>query len=322
MKKVFKEIILKLRLIFIPCSENSYRPKFLESKFLFYYLIFLLILKFITVPFLIYLPKTIFFADITGTAIIKLTNQERESLGVNPLKENSQLNQAAYLKAQDMIKKDYFSHQGPEGESPWHWFQETGYDYQYAGENLAIGFLDSKEVYGAWKRSLSHRANLLNPNYQDIGIAVLGGQFGEQETTLVVQLFGSPKIKTTLKEEPTEFKEVTTPETPPMSREKEEVSEKIAVAGKFKESPPSKNTFAFNFFSFMSTNYNDVVQKIIYFSLLLIITCLIINIFIKFDVQHKDLIIKTLFFIALLALFIYFDKELIIRLIPHNFSIL
>ena len=347
-----KRIILKLQLIFIPCPENRYRPKFLESKFLFYYLLFLLILKLFTVSYLIYLPKTIYFADISSTSLIKLTNQGREALGFGPLTENSQLDKAASLKAQDMIAQDYFAHQSPEGKSPWYWIKSANYDYQYAGENLAIGFLDSEEVYQAWDDSPSHKANLLNPKYQDIGIAVLKGDFQGNEIYVVVQLFGSLKTKPTPKVEvkaeankeiveetpdeslvhPTE--QETVQEEPPVGIEQEVASEEVVNKS---EEPVSegyvslikgtetengtKNSFSFNFFQFLSSNYNDIVQKIIFYSLLLIILSLILNIFVKFDIQHKDLIVKTLFFGTLLVLFIFFDKELIIRILPHNFSI-
>ncbi len=329
-----KKIISKLRLIFIPCLENNYRPKFLESKFLFYYLLFLLILKFITVSYLIYLPKTIFFADLSSTSLIKLTNQEREVLGFGPLTENSQLNKAAFLKAQDMIAQDYFAHQSPEGKSPWYWIKSANYDYQYAGENLAIGFLDSEEVYQAWNNSPSHKANLFNPNYQDIGITVLKGDFQGNETYVVVQLFGSPKIKATPKEQPIEIEKKIIQEKPTIDIEQEVASEEVvdkleeplaegyvSSAENIETENEFKNSFRFNFFQFLSSDYNNIVQKIIFYSLVFITLSLILNIFVEFNIQRKDLIVKTLFFVALLTLFIFFDKELIIRILPHNFNI-
>ena len=334
-----EKIILKLQLIFIPCLENSYRPKFLESKFLFYYLLFLLILKLFTVSYLIYLPRTIYFADISSTSLIKLTNQGREALGFGPLTENSQLDKAASLKAQDMIAQDYFAHQSPEGKSPWYWIKSANYDYQYAGENLAIGFLDSEEVYQAWNNSPSHKANLFNPNYQDIGITVLKGDFQGNETYVVVQLFGSPKTKPASKAEANEEKIGEAPkeslqEKPEIIIEQEVVSEETIdkleeplIEGyvSFLEARDTENGlkdgFTFKFFQFLSSNYNNIVQKIIFDSLRLIALSLILNIFVKFDIQHKDLIVKALFFVTLLVLFIYFDKELIIQILPHNFSI-
>lgn len=326
---MLEAMILKLKLIFVPCEANHYRPIFLESRFLFYYILVLLILKMITIPYLIYLPKTIFFADITKNALISLTNSEREALGLLPLKENPTLNQAASLKANDIIEKDYFSHQSPEGLSPWYWFQIVGYNYQSAGENLAIGFLDSEEVSQAWLNSPSHRSNLLNPNYREIGIGVAKGDFQGNETTVVVQLFGTPKTIMATTKEPKISPEIPKKEIPPKEsfekEEKEILPSEISLQPKespsvIREEEPQK-TLAFNFFSFILANYTDLLQKIIYGSLIFIIISLIINIFVRIDVQFKDLIFKALAFIVILAIFIFLDKETIIQIIPHSFNI-
>ncbi|PIR72970.1 MAG: hypothetical protein COV26_01010 [Candidatus Nealsonbacteria bacterium CG10_big_fil_rev_8_21_14_0_10_36_23] len=188
MSKVFQ----KLKILFIPCEGNQYKPRFLAGGTLFYIVLALFILKLIAVFFIIYLPKTVFFADLTKTALIQLTNQERQVLGVPMLKENQKLNEAAQQKAQDMLNNDYFSHYSPTGINPWYWFKKAGYKYQTAGENLAVGFMDSEEIVAGWINSASHRDNLLNPKFQETGIAVLKGDFQGSETTVVVQLFGSP----------------------------------------------------------------------------------------------------------------------------------
>ena len=154
-----EEIFRKLKLIFIPCRDNKYRPKFLGSKFLFYYALVLLLLKLIIIPFFLYFPKTVFFADLAKTNLVGLTNTTREYFGFQALKENQALNEAAYLKAKDMIEKGYFAHYSPEGITPWYWLKKIGYNYKSAGENLAIGFLDSEQVYRAWMDSSSHKAN-------------------------------------------------------------------------------------------------------------------------------------------------------------------
>ena len=325
---MLEKIISKLQIIFIPCQENDYRPKFLESNVLLYYIVVLLVLKLIVVLFLVYLPKTIFFSDISRTVLIELTNKERQSLGVNSLEENALLNKAAQLKAQDIITYDYFSHQSPTGITPWYWFKKAGYNYQIAGENLGIGFLDSEEIYQAWNDSPSHRANLLNPKYQDIGIAVLKGDFNGNETTLVVQLFGSPTtiepVKTVepVKEEEEEEK---TTELVQEIKEKTEVDklEGEILGETYIESftAEEKDGFKFKFMKFMALGYNNLVQKIIFYSLLFITLSLLMNIFVRFDIQHKDLILKTVFFGAILILFIFVNKEFIIQLIPHNLGI-
>jgi hypothetical protein len=327
MPKIFSE----LQLIFIPCQENRYRPKFLETKVLFWYIIALLVLKLVMVLFFVSFPGTIFFADLTKSTLIELTNQERESLGIPFLKDNPKLDEAAYLKGKDMLEKDYFSHQSPAGVSPWYWFKKSGYSYQYAGENLAIGFLDSEEVYQAWKDSPSHRANLFNPNYQDIGIAVLKGDYQGDETTLVVQLFGSEigtgtKIKETVKSEK-EAQEDFPSQTPEEKKvSPQEIPEGTGVTVgkggvKIAGAQIKENDLKVKFLSFMALTYPDILGKIIFYSLILIIISLVLNILVKIDIQHRDLILKTLIFIAILVLFFWSDKEIIIKLIPHALSI-
>lgn len=327
---MFKRIISKLQIIFIPCQENNYRPKFLESNVLLYYIVFLLVLKLIVVLFLVGLPKTIFFTDISHSVLIELTNEERQSLGLNFLEENALLNKAAQLKAQDIITYDYFSHQSPTGITSWYWFKKAGYNYQVAGENLGIGFLDSEEIYQAWDDSPSHRANLINPKYQDIGIAVLKADFEGNETTVVVQLFGSPikiePVKT--EQEPEEEIEEEEEEITEIAQEtKEETKEEKLeeeILGETYFEPfiaEEKDGFKFKFLKFMVLDYNDLVQKITFYSLFLITISLIINIFVRFDIQHKDLILKTALFGAILILFIFVNKEFIIQLIPHNLGI-
>lgn len=305
---MFKKILSKLKITFIPCQNNNYRPKFLASRFLFYFFIVLILLKLAFVSFLFYFPDSLFFAEISRISLIELTNQERESLGINPLRENSQLAKAALLKAQDMIAKDYFSHQSPEGIAPWFWFREADYDYEKAGENLGIGFLDSEEIYQAWYSSPSHKANLLNSNFQDIGIAVLRGEFEGNETTVVVQLFGSPPIEKVPEKE--ELPKIVSG----VAEEKEIVSEPT-------QESEVKGSLGFSFFRFMTITYNDLVQKIIFFSLALIIVSLMVNILVKLDVQHKDLIWKTVFLVVILGLFVLINKELIIQFIPHSLNI-
>ena len=298
--------MLILKLMFIPCRANNYKPKFLESDFLFYLVVFLLALKLITIPFFIYFPKSAFFADLTRNALIELTNQERESLGIPFLDENPKLNEAAYLKAMDMMEKDYFSHQNKEGLSPWYWFKQTGYDYEFAGENLAIGFLDSEEVHQAWLNSFSHKENLLNPYYKEVGIAVLKGDFQGNETTVVVQLFGAPHIPLT-EEKPEQ--------SPPLKTSEEKLSiENKEVISYFKEETKQP-------ISFQSINYYNSVQIITYTLLILLIASLVISVIIRPDIQHKDLIIRTIVLILILISALLIDKETVIQLIPHNLNI-
>jgi len=129
---------------------------------------------------------------ITKQQVIELTNMERKQYGASSLKENSELDQAAELKAKNMFSENYWAHVSPSGTTPWYWFAQSGYKYEYAGENLARGFTTSKDTMDAWMASkMGHRENVLGGNYQDIGVAAEDGILDGQKTTLVVQLFGT-----------------------------------------------------------------------------------------------------------------------------------
>ena len=91
-----------------------------------------------------------------------------------------------------MVLKGYFSHTSPEGLSPWHWLTEVGYQFESAGENLAVNFYDSKIVHDAWMNSPAHRENILKGKYTEIGIGMAWGQHKGREALFVVQFFGKP----------------------------------------------------------------------------------------------------------------------------------
>jgi len=130
-------------------------------------------------------------SSITADNIIKLVNDARTGEGLKALQENSKLSKAAEEKAQDMIKDDYFAHNSPDNKTPWYWIEKSNYDYKYAGENLAMNFSSAEDEQKAWMKSESHRKNILNSNYQEIGVAVEEGKIDGQSTTVVVQMFGS-----------------------------------------------------------------------------------------------------------------------------------
>jgi hypothetical protein len=92
-----------------------------------------------------------------------------------------------------MAASGYFSHTGPDGKTPWQWISASGYQYQYAGENLAVRFINSTDVINAWMESPTHRANIVKPVYTQIGVGVAEGMYQGQPATYVVQYFGTPK---------------------------------------------------------------------------------------------------------------------------------
>lgn len=136
---------------------------------------------------------TPYVAAVISAVLVDFANQDRTELALPELKVNPILVAAAQAKANDMAAKSYFAHQSPEGFDSWHWFKEAGYDYKYAGENLAVNFSDSGDVEEAWMASPSHRENIVNPKYTEIGIAVATGTYQGRSTIFAVQMFGMPK---------------------------------------------------------------------------------------------------------------------------------
>lgn len=134
-------------------------------------------------------------SNITQQKIIELTNQERAKANLEPVAENQALDQAAKAKAANMFAENYWAHFAPSGRTPWDFILGTGYKFSYAGENLAKNFYNSDDVVKAWVNSPSHRENLLNLKYKDIGIAVEDGVLNGQKTTLVVQMFGTQQAQ-------------------------------------------------------------------------------------------------------------------------------
>lgn len=126
------------------------------------------------------------------SAIIRLTNKDREAQGLPPVVKDSLLTLAAQKKADDMARSGYFSHMSPSGETPWHWFTAVGYYYTHAGENLAVNFTDPVALQRAWMKSPTHRKNIVKSVYTEIGIGIARGKYKGKETIFVVEFFATP----------------------------------------------------------------------------------------------------------------------------------
>ncbi len=137
------------------------------------------------------LPQVAYFSTIIPEKIIELTNEQRLDVGLNALSVNQTLTQAAYAKGEAIIAAQQFQHNINDKKFS-AWIKEAGYKYSYVGENLAIDFMTSEGVINAWLNSETHKENLLNTHYDEIGVAVIEDKFQGQNTILVVQIFGAP----------------------------------------------------------------------------------------------------------------------------------
>lgn len=130
---------------------------------------------------------------LTREGVIEWTNSHREENGLRDLSINQKLNTVATLKAQDMFEQQYFAHVSPSGIAVDDLVKEVGYEFIMVGENLALGgFSGDKDLVQNWMDSPGHRANILNKNYEEIGVAVEEGMFEGELVWLAVQSFGLP----------------------------------------------------------------------------------------------------------------------------------
>lgn len=134
--------------------------------------------------------------DMSATALLNDTNQQRVANGLGSLALNSLLSQAAQAKANDMASRDYWSHNTPDGKTPWTFIVATGYNYQTAGENLAYGFTTASDAITGWMNSPEHRANILNTTFQQVGFGVANAANyqGTGPETVVVAMYAEPVV--------------------------------------------------------------------------------------------------------------------------------
>ncbi len=131
--------------------------------------------------------------NLTQAGVLVETNRQRQQNNVAALQAHAALNTAAQAKLSDMFSQQYFEHVGPDGKGPADWVEGVGYEYIKVGENLALGnFASDAALVQAWMDSPGHRANILNEDFTEIGIAVGRGNFEGRSTWLAVQTFAQP----------------------------------------------------------------------------------------------------------------------------------
>jgi len=298
-----------LRHYFVPGAHNAYRPRILHRPILIFFLAIILATEGFLVSNLVARQSDEqFLAAVVPAEIISLTNDQRKLNSDNALTEDTLLDQAAQAKAQDMAAKDYFSHVGPDGKTPWQWISEVGYQYQYAGENLAVRFVDSEDVVQAWMASPTHRANIVKPVYTEIGVGVALGTYQGQPATYVVQYFGTPKNAN-----PAAVR--TAPQAPPHSVPG--VSGNPQVQGAETSAPapvPPQNSFMQSVIRQLVRAFSEPQQLaniIIGFVAILLVLVLISTFFVHLQVQHPTMLATGAFVVAVAIFFLVLNMHLV-----------
>jgi len=322
--------------LLIPHDKNDHQPHLLRG---FSTKVFLGIAIFFEFIFLIILSpifpqKLENMAAVLPSVLVMRTNESREDVGQNKLEVNNLLVQAAQLKANDMAEKSYFSHVSPGGETPWYWVNAVGYNYENAGENLAVNFVDSDDVYDAWMDSPTHKANILRNDFTEIGIATAKGYYKGKKVVFAAQFFGNPKKSFTASTTNIPILEEVEVETPeqinivsndPILEEVEvETPEQINIVSNdpILESVKVLGEVAINtieedqveedikIYQKLLASPKSTLDIILSTIFIIILIALILKIFIKIKIQHPKLIINGLIILVIITILLFFNSEL------------
>lgn len=297
-----------LRHSFIPHRGNNHWPHALRPKKLFAYGTGLLLLKLaVTLMLFITYPNPGFFSKEQIEKIFELTNAARHAQSLPPLKVDPYLTKVAEARARDMAEKQYFSHYTPEGYAPWYFIDTGAYDYAYAGENLAMNFTEMESVQRGFMASLSHRENILNPKFLDVGFAVTQASINGKNTHILVEIFGAKKEKVAL----TLLPSSTRSETLPGNVEHTPTSTPPTIAGTETAVQPyyhfPKELLVFPTLaeheSLAVTLYRYSHLAFLAFVLLFVVS-LFINILVKVHIQHHPLLFKSALLVGFILILV------------------
>lgn len=294
---------------FIPHEGNDHRPQILCEYNIRYIIIIILFLEIFTflIPTLTRINSTGGMATVLPAILANLTNDERQAQNLKTLTVNPILNKAAEMKAIDMATHGYFAHTSPDGKTPWYWIKKVGYQYQYAGENLAINFSDSKDVTTAWMASPTHKANIVKGNYTEVGTGVASGVYEGKETVFVAQVYANPlsivkSIKSDInKEMLSDIEDIKVVKTIEEEQPVNVLGAEIVVESEnFVSLKETKLTQEPTFFQKLFSSPRNTTNIILYTIFGLISIALILYIFIKLRNHHKDLITNGLIVLAII----------------------
>ncbi|MEI7498149.1 MAG: CAP domain-containing protein [Candidatus Falkowbacteria bacterium] len=196
-KKINQSTPKGLKDFFIPHHGNNFHPHSLHPKRIAFHLLGAVAVKAVVVFFVLAFPLSAWLAPevsvAQGQKIVALTNELRATKAVAKLNQNPKLDQAAYKKTQDMMINQYFAHVSPTNKSLDSWLSSVGYSFTVAGENLAMGYSAAEDTIKTWENSPTHYANLIDPDFSEIGVAMSDGVFEGQNTTLAAQYFARPE---------------------------------------------------------------------------------------------------------------------------------
>ena len=130
--------------------------------------------------------------DSTSRQYQSIINDYRASQGKSLLRLSATLTQSANDKAKDMTAKGYWSHNAPDGSTPFTLIAKHNYNYINAGENLSRCYKTPEQSVAGWIASQTHRENIL-ADYTEMGIGI--AKQSDSGCMVVVNHFGKPKVR-------------------------------------------------------------------------------------------------------------------------------
>lgn len=322
-----------LKKYFIPHHENNYHPHILHAKRAVFYGSVFLLAKVMLVAFVILLPTEVFvLPDVLAEEqrqIVALTNETRIENGLPVLTVVEKLNTSAQYKANDMAEKEYFAHT-ENNKTVTSWLKLSGYEYETAGENLAVGFSTAQDIVDAWKKSPTHYANLVDTDFMNLGVGLTGGIYNGQPTVFIAQHLASPisvnevvkkpakvAVKPKVKENPektvdkpadvapivTETDSVlpSTAAVSVLSAKVENIPPTAAPVMNIKAPTPIEKYIQAKSVLSPITNIFKVSKNIYFVAICFFVLALLLNIIIEIRKQHPHVILQTSGLIALLV---------------------
>lgn len=203
--------------LLIATKQNKYRPHIIRRHGLALSLMLIIAVQLISGAGIGATGGVLGYAsNINQADLLAHTNSNRTANGLPAFTSNAKLNSAAQSKANHMIANDYWAHVAPDGTTPWFFFDQAGYAYLVAGENLAYGFDTSLGTVNGWMASPGHRDNILLPAYEEVGFGIANGaSYQGNENTVVVAMYGDPVVSTNPPAAPVQTAPPSTPEVAP-----------------------------------------------------------------------------------------------------------
>jgi hypothetical protein len=322
------KVIAWFKHLFIPHKKNDYKPHFFRELSVAIILFTSIFLLGASAGSSFFIHKTVEGVSIAASVLVDLTNESRLAYNEPPLVISPKLKEAAQLKGEDMANLGYFAHESPTGVTPWYWFKKVGYEFLYAGENLAINFTEANDVKNAWMNSPKHRDNLLNVKFREIGIATVEGVYNNVPTIFVVQMFGTPakaQVEKIVEENPMNATSIestetilavgdvkgeaakasTTLESVVETKELVVVKDTTATEMELSTMPPEKYSTWYDRLAFGGSRYVDIIYKIL---IIIVAIALITMILVEIKKQHTKHILYGVVMLLALVSFVFINR--------------